>query len=169
MFRVLILLLSLSTPAFAQNVQSSPSAPVLSPPRVVRLEPIERGADERDSPTSATARIEVDVHGHASVISCDPGALCSRVTEVIERAEFEPAQRDGEAISARVQVRLEVRAEPDEPDDETPLAVGIGCQTMIGAGTTWDGTQAEFDRRSTCAPVANPPIALPNLSLRATF
>ncbi len=108
-------------PQTERSADPDPDAPVLTAPSILSLDEISLGDDE-EAPESVTVRITIDVEGRATVDTCDAGAFCTRVEEVITRARFAPATRDGEPIPARIQVRLTTaREEPeDEPVDETP-------------------------------------------------
>jgi hypothetical protein len=100
---------------------SRAAAQELTPPEVRSLPPIE--LEESPELSDVTALIEIDVEGRATLIETDaPEDIRDEITRTLERAEFEPARRDGVAIPSRVRVQFEIVLpaveEPLEPEVE---------------------------------------------------
>jgi hypothetical protein len=115
----------------ARVVQAQPA---VEPPRVLELPevvvPPELALPD-DGRVEATIVIEPD--GSAKPDGCEAGvALCALVSEALSRARFEPARRDGAAVSARIKLALRL-ARVAEVVDGAPGAAAAGC--AAGAGT----------------------------------
>jgi hypothetical protein len=110
------------TCASTQLVQAQ--EPKLESPRVAVLPSILVPAGvELPEDGRVQAVIVVATDGSAAVEQCDASdEICALVRQAMLTARFEPARRDGEAISARVRIALTVAAEtaPPEPGPQQP-------------------------------------------------
>ena len=111
--------------------ESSVQAPrVLSMPEVVVPEHV--AARERDE---VEAIIVVQVDGRASVESCEAEqALCALVSDALARARFEPAQRAGVAIAARIRLALRLTRAASEPEAQGSAPAQDATASVADAG-----------------------------------
>jgi hypothetical protein len=99
------------------------TAQEVTPPSVRSLPPIE--LEESPGITELEAMIEIDVEGRARLVETDaPEEMREAIERALERAEFEPARRDGVAIPSRVRVQLEIVLPAVEEALEPEVEIG---------------------------------------------
>ena len=133
-------------------------AAAVQPPRVLSLPPVVVPADitaPADGKVEAIVVVQAD--GSASAESCHADeALCALVGDALARARFEPAQRAGVAIPARIRVALRLARAISQ--DELDADGGVPEDAPVNIAAVADGGSIQPQPPAAAAlPPSEPP------------